>query len=1019
MEMIVNLIIQLVAGAIGGNGAAAVLFRDGTVASLTNFGSITGGTGGSALNGGGAPAGQGGAGIQGATTGGISIINAGMIAGGMGGVDGGGGSGAQANAISLFGSDNRLELQSGYVFTGNVVVASGGSNNVLALGGAVDSSFNVSQIAAAQLFQGFTAFEKTGSSTWVLTGTGTYTGGTTLRGGVLSISSDANLGAASGALTFNGGTLQTTTANITTARNIVLGAGGGTFVTDRTLTIDGVISGAGALSKTGINNLVLGSANTYTGGTTALQGTIEAAVTGALGTGPVTIASGASLSITNDTKADALTIANQGAINFRNTSSAGTATITNNGGTSFNDASNAGSAVIVNNSAASLDFYGTASAGNATITNTSGGYVTFNGSSTADGATIVNRGGYLNISSVTSTGIAIGSLSGNGSVNLGSKTLTLGGLGKDDTIDGVIDGSFSGSLVKTGTGTLTLNGVNSYWGLTTIDGGRLVVGGSYSRAVVAGDVSVMSGGTLGGNGTVGNTIINAGGTLSPGNSIGALTVAGNLVMATASTYLVEVSPTNADFTHVTGTANLGGATLAAHYAPGSYVEKRYTILTADGGLGGSVFSGPVNSNLPSNFASSLAYDANNAWLDLVLSYTPPTAPGFGSGLTANQQNVANTLVNFFNSTGGIPLAFGALSPDGLTQASGEAATGSQQATFNAMNLFMGVLTDPFIAGRGDSAAPSAGALPFAEARAGSSHDAFAAMARKAAPGALPMPGFEQRWSVWSAAYGGSQTTAGNAATGSNTATSNLAGIAVGADYRLSPDTLAGFAMAGGGTSFRTANGLGSGRSDLFQAGGFIRHTIGNAYLTAALAYGWQDVSTDRVVTAAGLEQLNARFNSHAFSGRLEGGYRIATALVGLTPYAAGQFTRYALPGYAEQGSGLFALNYAARNVTASRSEFGIRTDKSFALQDAELTLRGRAAWAHNFDTDRAIGATFQALPGTAFVVNGAVQARDAALVTAAAEMKWTNGFALAASFEGEFSDTTESYAGKGVVRYSW
>jgi uncharacterized protein with beta-barrel porin domain len=58
-------------------------------------------------------------------------------------------------------------------------------------------------------------------------------------------------------------------------------------------------------------------------------------------------------------------------------------------------------------------------------------------------------------------------------------------------------------------------------------------------------------------------------------------------------------------------------------------------------------------------------------------------------------------------------------------------------------------------------------------------------------------------------------------------------------------------------------------------------------------------------------------------------------------------------------------------------------------------------------------------PGASFVVNGAAQARDAALTTASAEMKWLNGFSLAASFEGEFSGVTRSYGGKGVARYSW
>jgi uncharacterized protein with beta-barrel porin domain len=103
----------------------------------------------------------------------------------------------------------------------------------------------------------------------------------------------------------------------------------------------------------------------------------------------------------------------------------------------------------------------------------------------------------------------------------------------------------------------------------------------------------------------------------------------------------------------------------------------------------------------------------------------------------------------------------------------------------------------------------------------------------------------------------------------------------------------------------------------------------------------------------------------------------------------------------------------------ARSELGVRSDKSFAMQNGIFTLRGRAAWAHDFDPDRNIGATFQALPGASFVVNGATHAADSALITGSAEMKWLNGVSLAGTFEGEFSGVTRSYAGKGVVRYSW
>jgi uncharacterized protein with beta-barrel porin domain len=350
-----------------------------------------------------------------------------------------------------------------------------------------------------------------------------------------------------------------------------------------------------------------------------------------------------------------------------------------------------------------------------------------------------------------------------------------------------------------------------------------------------------------------------------------------------------------------------------------------------------------------------------------------------------------------------------------------------------MNLFMGLLTDPFIAGRGDPVNAGAGAPQFAEgsdasayaangaARTKSERDAYAAIYRKAPIMADP---FTQRWSVWAAGYGGSQTTDGNTVLGSNNTRSSIGGVAVGADYRFSPNTLAGFAIAGGGTNF-SVNGLGSGRSDLFQAGAFVRHTNGPAYITGALAYGWQNITTDRTVTIAGTDLLHANFNANAYSGRLEGGYRFVTPWmggIGITPYAAGQFTTFDLPAYAEQvlaGAGTFALSYMAKSVTDTRSELGIRSDKSFAMQNGIFTLRGRAAWAHDFDPDRNIGATFQTLPGASFVVNGATHAADSALVTGSAEMKWLNGFSLAGTFEGEFSNVTRSYAGKGVARYSW
>ncbi|WP_244065295.1 autotransporter domain-containing protein [Bradyrhizobium sp. Ce-3] len=622
----------------------------------------------------------------------------------------------------------------------------------------------------------------------------------------------------------------------------------------------------------------------------------------------------------------------------------------------------------------------------------------------------VNAGGTLDLGGTTQT---------SATVKLGGGTIQNGALnGAITSTGGTINGLGGTASLDATAGTTFVLGTNTFTGGTTVTNATLTVNGSLSDPIIG------AGGLLNGTGSVGATTIQSGGTFAPGSGTPgtSMTVNGNLAFQSGALYVVALNPASASSANVSGTATLGGAAVNAVFANGSYISKQYTILSA-GSVSGT-FGAFSNTNLPANFSDTLSYDASHAYLNLTLNFVPPPpGPNFGGGLSINQQGVANTLVNYFNATGGIPMVYGTLTSSGLTQASGELATGSQQTTFDAMNLFMGLLTDPFM-NRNGGADTAPGASGYADEGGASAYAATRKTNAFAMFTKAPAVPFVPRWSVWAAGYGGSQSTSGNAVTGSNDTTSSVYGTAVGADYLFSPNTIAGFALAGGGTNFSVA-GSGSGRSDLFQAGAYFRHTEGAAYVTAALAYGWQDVTTNRTVTVAGLDQLRAEFNANTYSGRLEGGYRIIapwTGGIGITPYAAGQFTTFDLPGYAEQavvGSSAFALTYAAKSVTDVRSELGIRTDKSFLVQDGLLTLRTRFAWAHDYDPDRSIGATFQALPGTSFVVNGAAQASDSALTTASVEMKWRNGWSAAATFEGEFSDVTSSYAGKGVVRYQW
>ncbi|MFN5125115.1 MAG: autotransporter domain-containing protein, partial [Bradyrhizobium sp.] len=657
---------------------------------------------------------------------------------------------------------------------------------------------------------------------------------------------------------------------------------------------------------------------------------------------------------------------------------------------------------------------GTSVTGTTGIT-TSGGTTTLiaNGIITGTGGTAVQFGGTNDVLQVQSGAVFNGNIVGSGTsiVQFGGTTASsfdLSKLGSGFANFGILAGS-----------NWSFTGNSNFAGSVNVDS-VFILNGAMPNA----SVTVGPNGTLGGNATIGNTVIS--GTLSPGNSPGTITMA-SLTMTAAATYLVQVTNTISDKAIVTGTANIAGNVIVQ---PLERITRKttYTIVNA-GTLSGTF--GSASLLLANNLARNpvLSYVGNDVLLSVDPGLLSPILPA-NAGI--NHRSVAGAIDNGLLGGANLSNAFSAifnLSGDnllnGLTQLSGESAAGSQQTTFNAMNQFMGTMLDPFIDGRGATAMP-AGATPYADdnslayAAKHPTSDAAAAIYHKA-----PIAqGYDPRWSMWAAAYGGSQSTDGNTALGSNNTTSQVFGTAIGADYRFSPNTIAGFALAGGGTNFSVANS-GGGRSDLFQAGAFIRHNVGAAYLAGALAYGWQDVTTDRTVTVGSIDRLRAEFKANAWSGRAEGGYRFVAPWIGgigLTPYAAGQFTTFQLPSYAEQaivGANTFALATNAKSVTDSRSELGLRADKSFALSDSVLTLRGRAAWAHDFNPDRSIAATFQTLPGASFVVNGAAQARDSALTTASAELKWANGWSALASFEGEFSNVTRSYAGKGVVRYAW
>ncbi|MFN7176818.1 MAG: autotransporter-associated beta strand repeat-containing protein, partial [Thermaurantiacus sp.] len=188
-----------------------------------------------------------------------------------------------------------------------------------------------------------------------------------------------------------------------------------------------------------------------------------------------------------------------------------------------------------------------------------------------------------------------------------------------------------GALVKRGSGTLVLLGDNPLAGPTTVEAGRLDVVGNLGASAV----TVGSGATLGGIGTVGATRIGAGGTVAPGLSIGTITVEGDFVQASGSTYVVELNAAGqSDRIIATGTATVEPTTTLRVVRLGMQrlaLGTRYTVLTGEGGRTGS-YSTLTGDTRVSRFISLVQeLDANNVYLGV-----RQTASFASAGRTPNQ-----------------------------------------------------------------------------------------------------------------------------------------------------------------------------------------------------------------------------------------------------------------------------------------------------------------------------------------------------------------------------------------------
>ncbi|WP_249694359.1 autotransporter domain-containing protein [Stappia sp. WLB 29] len=592
-----------------------------------------------------------------------------------------------------------------------------------------------------------------------------------------------------------------------------------------------------------------------------------------------------------------------------------------------------------------------------------------------NGLLVIEDGGLVTATNATiaaaagSTGQVVAN--GNGIVWSNSGGLAIGGAGQAElTIgDGAIviaQGAITGAAFPTSSATVTVNGVLAGLGGVTFNAGSHLSG--------AGTVSA---------GAAGTTTMN--GTIAPGNSIGTLTIFGNYVQNAGSTYEVEIDAAgNSDLIDVSAMATLNGGQVVVVPFPDFALATPYTILTAAGGVNGQF--DPVAGSFSYFLSPELSYDPNNVYLTIQQSATFESA-----AMTPNQIATAQGADSL--PTGNPVWTAIAMLPDApaaqfaFDQLSGEVHGSVQTALIDDSRFVREAALDRIRDAFAGVGAANASVLAYGE------------------EGPELVSSDADRFAVWGHGFGswGRWDSDGNAAQLDR----GTGGFFFGGDLPLG-DWRVGAVAGYSSTKLDIDDRASSANVESWHLGFYGGTKWGDIAFRTGAAYSWHDVSTVRTAAFPGFaDSLTGDYGAGTgqFFGELA--YDMDLGTYRLEPFATLAYVHQSRSGFAEQG-GAAALTASSAATDTGFTTLGLRGETEFDLGGTRMAAHATMGWRHAFG-DATPNSTHAFAGGAPFTISGAPIARDAAVIEAGLDLRFSPQASFGLSYSGQLAGNAQSH----------